>query len=84
MIDLETVFIIYASIVSTFSLLWKIRDERKNRSANFHIKFGFKIIKSEEKGVYYFDNIKIRVINSKNIERKVRINSIQYYNVGSN
>ncbi len=59
-------------------MVWNIIEAKKKITGSFYIKFGFRIEKSDEHGVYYFEKLKIRVVNSKDITRKIRINSIQY------
>lgn len=70
---------LYAAIVATIALIWNIIDSRKKETPEFIIKCGYKIVRSEEQGVYYFNSLNIIVVNIKDIPRRVRIYGIEYF-----
>ena len=75
----ETIVSIYAAVIATTALAWNIIDSRKKEKPNFLIYCGYKIIRSEENGVYYLTNVTVRVINIKDIPRKVKLHSLEYF-----
>lgn len=74
----ETIVTIYAAIIATIVLVWNIIESKKKEKPNFQIYCGYKINRSEEIGVYYLNELKIRVINIKDIPRKVKFYGIEY------
>jgi hypothetical protein len=75
----EVIVSLYAAIIATVALIWNIIDSRKKDTPEFLIKCGYRIIRSEEQGVYYFNSLKINVVNIKDIPRRVRIYGIEYF-----